>query len=301
MQNLFEPLSYKNRTLILDTDIGPDCDDAGAIAILFHMQKEYGFLIGGMVNSTSDLYGTKALMTLCKYYGYYNIPIGQFSKPDGVIHHNKYNKYITQHILPNLKGPDNPIMGSLELYKSVLEAAKDDEVIIVTIGSFLAVSEALKIYPTLFENKVHAVISMAGCFNMKKREFNAVWHIPSTQYFFDNFKNTIICTGLEVGIDIITGFENMNISDSKNPVKKAYFLFTEGINTRPSWDLTAIHFAVKGCSDFYELSDLGHIHFTDDGITEFTTNKQGRHMYIKKKAPNQLIADYLNNILTDIT
>ena len=30
----FQPVAEKKRSIILDTDIGPDCDDAGALAVL---------------------------------------------------------------------------------------------------------------------------------------------------------------------------------------------------------------------------------------------------------------------------
>jgi len=169
MKNIYEPIKTKRRNIILDTDIGPDCDDAAAIAILFEMQKEHNFHISGIVNSSSNPYGTKAIETLCKYYEYNDIPIGSYGKPDGLGDQVKYNKYLANNILPTLKGKDNPKMDSLKLYKKALESSEDDGTVIITIGSFLAISEALKAYPELFEKKVYAVISMAGRFIERKR------------------------------------------------------------------------------------------------------------------------------------
>ena len=297
MNNLFEPLKDNKRTVILDSDIGPDCDDAGAIALLFYYQKKYNFTIKGFVNCTSNPYGTKALQTLCKYYGYENILIGEFGSFDGLGDQNKYNKYLAEKILPVLNGKDNIVMNSIELYKSILEKAEDDTVIVITIGSFLSVSEAIKAYPELWNKKVHAVISMAGCFNQKKQEFNAVWNLQSTQYFFDNFNNHIICTGLEVGADIVTGFPQMNMPDLFNPVKMAYYLFTDGQNTRPSWDLTAVMLATEGVSEYFKLSENGHISFTDEGITVFTPSPSGKHKYMIKNTDNIAISDYINELL----
>jgi inosine-uridine nucleoside N-ribohydrolase len=297
MNNLFEPLKDKKRIVILDTDIGPDCDDAGAIAILFNLQKRYGFTVKGMVNCSSNAYGTKALQALCKYYGYNEILIGENENFDGLGNQNKYNKYLAMSILPSIQGEDNIVMSSTELYKSILKEAEDDDVIVITIGSFLTVSEALRTHPELWNTKVHAVISMAGCFNKRKREFNAVWNVASTQYFFNSFKNPIICTGVEVGADIITGFPEMAMPDMYNPVKMAYYLFTEGENTRPSWDLTAVIFAVEGVTEYFRLSPRGNITFTDEGITEFEPSKTGKHMFMVKDTDNDTISSYINGLL----
>lgn len=297
MDNLFEPLKNTKRIVILDTDIGPDCDDAGAIAILFHLQKQYGFTIKGMVNCTSNPYGTKALQTLCKYYGYHNILIGEYDKFDGFGNQIKYNKYLSENILPKLSGKDNTVIKSTDLYRSVLEHSEDNGIVVITIGSFLTVSESIKENTELWNKKVHAVISMAGCFNQKKREFNAVWNIKSTQYFFNTFNNTIICTGLELGADIITGFPHMAIPNAYNPVKMAYYLFTEGQNTRPSWDLTAVLFAVEGVSQYLRLSAPGDITFTDEGITEYKPSITGKHFYMIKNTESKIISEYINELL----
>lgn len=297
MKNIYEPIKSKRRNIILDTDIGPDCDDAAAIAILFEMQKEHNFHISGIVNSSSNPYGTKAIETLCKYYEYNDIPIGSYSKPDGLGDQVKYNKYLANNILPTLKGKDNPKMDSLELYKNALENSEDDGTVIITIGSFLAICEALRTYPELFEKKVNAVISMAGRFTERKTEFNVEWSVPAAKYFFDSFKNTVICSGFEVGVDVITGFEDMVMPDLTNPVKMSYYLFTDGLNTRPSWDLTAVEFAVNGQSDLYRLSEPGIINVTKEGFTEHKINDNGKHMYIIKNAPSDTIAIYLNDLL----
>ena len=64
----------------------------------------------------------------------------------------------------------------------------------------------------------------------------------------------------------------------------SYYLFTDGLNTRPSWDLTAVEFAVNGQSDLYRLSEPGIINVTKEGFTEHKINDNGKHMYIIKNA-----------------
>ena len=64
---MYEALKYKKRSIILDTDIGPDCDDVGAIAVLISYAKEYGNKILGICNCTSNIYGTATIDALKDY------------------------------------------------------------------------------------------------------------------------------------------------------------------------------------------------------------------------------------------
>lgn len=72
----YEPLKRVKREILLDTDIGPDCDDAGALALLHHFSKKYGIRISGICNCTSNLYGCGAIDVIGRYCGADDIPIG---------------------------------------------------------------------------------------------------------------------------------------------------------------------------------------------------------------------------------
>ena len=50
----YSPLSQLQRTVILDTDIGPDCDDAGAIACLLFWQERYHFSVAAGTADRAD-------------------------------------------------------------------------------------------------------------------------------------------------------------------------------------------------------------------------------------------------------
>ena len=74
----FEALCDKARGVILSTDIGPDCDDVGAIALLHLYSKKFGFPILGMINCTTNDNGTKTLYALNKQVGCSDIPLGRW-------------------------------------------------------------------------------------------------------------------------------------------------------------------------------------------------------------------------------
>ena len=69
MNHVFEPLCKKPRAVILDTDIGPDCDDVGALVCLIDYAKKYGFPILGICNCTSNKAGTGTIDAVCRHCG----------------------------------------------------------------------------------------------------------------------------------------------------------------------------------------------------------------------------------------
>ena len=51
---IYTPLRQGGKTLLIDTDIGPDCDDAGALAVAAGMAKRYRVPVGAVVSCTSS-------------------------------------------------------------------------------------------------------------------------------------------------------------------------------------------------------------------------------------------------------
>ena len=78
MNHIFEPLCKKPRSVILDTDIGPDCDDVGALVCLIDYAKKYGFPILGICNCTSNKSGNGAIDAVCRHVGVETPYLGQW-------------------------------------------------------------------------------------------------------------------------------------------------------------------------------------------------------------------------------
>jgi hypothetical protein len=293
----FEYLSKSKKSIILDTDIGPDCDDVGAEAILLYFSRKYGFNVLGMVNCTSNPYGNGALDAVAQYCGYKDIPIAQFERPGFLTDGLRYNKYLSQNLSRNYMDGTLKVWQSTHFYKDVLNKAEDNSIVVVTIGQFNTFCEILKAEPDLVNRKVYALVSMAGEYVTGRREYNVICDIPSAKYVFANFKNHIIMTGSEVGGNILTGFPDIGKPDISNPIQMAYNLFTDGVNVRSSWDLTAVQFAVEGENGMYVLSDNGTNVISDDGRCIFTKHSDGLHNYLVKRKDDAFIAGYLNSIL----
>ena len=48
----------------------------------------------------------------------------------------------------------------------------------------------------------------------------------------------------------------------------------------PTWDLTAVLYAVRPDAGYFKLSDPGTIKVLDDGRTKFTPAMEGKHRYL---------------------
>lgn len=57
----YEPLKKVKRSVIVDTDIGPDVDDVGALVVLRKVAQKYDVPVLRIVNCTSNIYGNDAI------------------------------------------------------------------------------------------------------------------------------------------------------------------------------------------------------------------------------------------------
>ena len=289
----YEPLKDSRRNVIFDTDIGPDCDDAGAFAVMASLAKKYDIKILGAANCTSNPHGTDALAVLSEHFGL-DIPLGEHKGyevlPDG----DKYNKKLAKKYNTKAKNA----VSAAEFYKKLLSKAENDSITVITVGTFTNIAEILEKEPKLFNAKVNSIVAMAGKFPSGK-EFNIESDIRAAKYVFENFRNVIVCSGFEIGHGIMTGFAEKPMSET--PVYECYKEYLGGKEPylRDSWDLTAVQYAFEGNSDYYSLSKSMKITVSDDGSVTAEKDKYSNRYYIIQEAKNNEIAAYLNAILLE--
>lgn len=289
----FEPLCVKKRKVILDTDIGPDCDDVGAITLLNRWADEYGYEIAGIVNCTSNRYGTACVDAICTYLGRPDVLIGEY-KPEGFNAEGlKYNKYIAENFPNKYINGEKTAMDSSDLYEKILSESEDDGVIIVTVGMLNTVWNAYEKDPELFAKKVHAVVPMAAEYK-NGHEYNIFCHTEAAKNFCEKFPGDVFFSGLELGVDIMTGFEK---GDDSNPIVKSYELYCGESRTRNSWDLVTVMFAVFGTEKYFGLTETGKVIIDDNGNNTYEESADGNHAYITSLVPKSELADVMNSIL----
>ncbi len=291
----YQPLKDSKNGVIFDTDMGPDCDDAGALDILIKLAKKYGVKILGAANCTSNSWGNGAIRAIAEHHGIEDLPVGQHKGYEVLPNGDKYNKDVTKKYFKHTSSIINA-ESAADFYKKILTKAEKKSVTVITVGTLTNIAEILEKEPKLFNEKVCNIVAMAGKFPSGK-EFNIESDIDAAKYVFDNFKNVIVCSGFEVGDGVMTGFDSEPEADS--PVFDCYkeYLGGNAPYLRDSWDLTAVHFAFEGCEKYYSLSKSVKITIEPDGKMLSVKDKYAKRFYIKRKTDKPVLAEYLNGIL----
>lgn len=293
--------------MIFDTDMGPDYDDVGALAMVhaFHDQGKVDLL--ATIASTNYENVGNVLSIINSYFGKRNIPTGvsgsygvdmrdwQFWS-DSLV--SKYTHYISQ----------EPRKDAVKLYRKLLSSADDNSITIVTVGFLSNIAELLRsqgdeISPLtgkeLMHKKVKTLISMAGKFP-EGMEFNIEMDAASANYVNDHWKGKWILSGFEIGEKIHTGLpliKNNSITDS--PVKDVYRISIpmaeEDEKGRMSWDQTAVLVAALGVEPFYKI-ERGNLVLKPDGYNYWEKGGGNHYILIEEADPNE-VGELINSLM----
>jgi inosine-uridine nucleoside N-ribohydrolase len=296
--------------VILDTDMGPDCDDAGALAVLHALVDAGKANILGVTYCTSIPTGPACVDAINRFYGRPDIPVGALAK-EGFLRgasYERYTPFIAAHFdnrFKTAKAPD-----AVSVVREVLAQRPDCSVEIIGIGPFVNLADLLASGPDghssmpgieLVRTKVRRLVAMGGRFALNDRgeeeaEWNIVQDIGAAQEVMRSWPTPVVLSPSEAGGLVMTGKGLMARCGEDNPVKKAYDIYTEG-HGRNSWDLVTVYFAVCGESGMWELSEPGTIDADVQGITRLRPDAQGSHRYLIAKAPVPQVEALLEPLL----
>ena len=303
------------KNVILDTDIGPDCDDAGAIAILNKLCDFGEARVLAMGNCTVNPVGACCIDAINWYYGRHTIPVGTLKATNGPGDDDengdwlKYNKFIAENFDHSFKHTLIPDV--VTVYREALEKAEDNSVILITIGMLTNIKNLMLSEPDMYsplngmeliEQKVKKLVCMAGNFREGNAdfftEFNINTDIDAAQYVIQNFNKDIAFCPYEMGYPIIAGARLTATGDmKKNPVAKAYQIYCGSSGSRNSWDLVTVYYAVRGTHGLFRESRKGNITIDEKGYTYFKEDPNGHHIVIVNKAPPNEISQILEDII----
>jgi len=296
--------------IIFDSDMGPDFDDVGAIAILHALAAKGECEI--LATLASDGYPTIAptLEVFNRYFKKPNIPIGvpgpdapSFSCP------NHWNDSLVVKYLPKLKtNKDYP--SATEVYRKVLASQKDNSVVIVTVGFISNLEALLKSGPDknsplsgkeLVAKKVKKLVAMAGGFP-EGNEFNVNQHAKASMYAFQNWPTPILFSGFEIGVQIMTGNKVATHGTKGSPVQWAYEYCLATYEKKPflnrnSWDHTAVLCAIRNPEDYFYVIGNGTLVCNADGSNTWDADKNSNHSFLVHKYPYQKIATILDDLM----
>jgi inosine-uridine nucleoside N-ribohydrolase len=294
--------------VIFDTDMGPDYDDVGAIALLHAFADKGEAKILATIASTKYEGVVPVLSVLNTYFKRSMLPIGV---PHGEASILRDTQHWSDSIIanyPHLFKRNDQATEAVELYRKILAAQPDNSVTLITVGFLTNIFNLLKSPPDdysslsgadLVNQKVNKLVSMAGRFP-KGKEFNVHIDAKAARYVFKNFKKPVILSGFEIGAKIKTGLpliQNDSIQDS--PVKDVFRisipLAKEDRQGRMSWDETAVLVAVRGVEPFYKLL-CGTMIVAEDGSNSWNPNGKGHCRLTENQSP-KIVESLINELM----
>ncbi len=312
------------KNIILDTDIGPDCDDAGALALL-NIYADKGLCrILGVGHCTSNPYGAGAIDAICRHYGRDDVVIGTWKGRDFLNEEicRRYNRPITEK-LPN-RYKDSQPEEVVRAYRRILVSQPDGSVEFIAVGpldalSALLDSEGDDISPlsgkALVAAKTAKLTMMAGIFRPSDEaraeeaqrlcgrqieeyaEYNVVCDAAASKNIADNWPTAKSYLGWEAGL-METGC-CLEKAPADHPVRMAYELWNEGRQIkRCSWDPMTVMYAIEGDNGLVRNSVPGTVRFTDEGYTEFVAAEDGKDHFAELCADDKDIVGYINGLLS---
>ena len=310
--------------LIIDTDLGFDCDDAGALAIANMLKNKGELEILAVTHSVNKKIGCDAIKLVNDYYKNAGIPVGvaeRYALNADRFYEEFYAKFHYAESFPgwgekptfykilnkfDLGKYENVVYRSAkEIIIGTLEKSEDKSVTVVCIGQANNVADVLETNGVLFKKKVKRVVVMCGNFNdydyeyrlgdmYWKGEFNVLLDIHSMQRLFAERDLPIYVLDFNQGFDVLSGAPLQSQTD--NPVKTAYFVHGNGTNFNlPSWDIMAVMFASGEFTDMFSLGEKGSVTVDDNGKTTFRQGN-GEHRLIYRKTEQKAFADCINEL-----
>lgn len=297
-------------SLILDTDLGPDYDDVGAMAVM-HALADSGYVdILATLSSNHDESVVPCIEVLNTYFNRPSIPVGAPKSEGGVTMTSGYKIKWTEVLpdkYPHKTKKTSDASDAVQVYRKVLSAQPDKSVVICTIGFFtnlkdLLHSEGDEYSPLsgkeLVAKKVKQVVAMAGFFP-KGREFNVFCDTPASKTVAEQWPTEIVFSGFEIGNVVLTGKKLVASDITDSPVKDAYALcFAEGDpDGRMSWDLTAVWVAIKGYDPYYNVERGIFKVIDEEGTNTWIPDENGKDLRLIEKMPAGQMAALLENYM----
>ncbi|HMH20135.1 MAG TPA: nucleoside hydrolase [Puia sp.] len=298
------PLSaQKNKKpvpVILDTDLGPDYDDVGAVAILHALADKGEARPLAIMASNKNEFVAPCINILNSWFGRPDLPIGA---PKGA---GAPSRGATQHWpemlvkkYPHTIKTTAEVPDAVQLYRKILAAEPDHSVTIISIGFLTNLANLLASAPDnysglsgrdLVSKKVTSLVSMAGRFP-EGREYNIYIDSTASEKVFMHWPTPVFFSGWEVGQQIITGRQLVANENLRGPVKDvfAWCIGFSGadLNGRMSWDETAVLMGVMGARPWFGLH-RGHILF-NGGADKWDDDPSANQAYLTMTMPAEEI------------
>ncbi len=299
------------KKIIFDTDMGVDCDDAAALAILLNAHKKGECALIGVTASSTREGASATVQVIADYYGV-NVPVARMSAPPNPC--DAFNHY-SLHIKNRYKVEDSKL-DSVPLLRKLL-AESEEKVSLVVVGPMSNIAGLLRTKAdeyspldgkALVKEKVDVAYIMGGSFHVGESpeqgiiskyvfsEWNILQDIPSAIEVANNLPCETLFVPHEAGYSVWT-----NMKSGDNPVwecMKAYAISEKLWNgkefARHSWDPVTALCPMHDLSPYFVYSAYGKVTIDEHGTTKFVATENGKDRYLIPRENYQEVANLVN-------
>ena len=262
-------LELKVKDFVYDHDLGSDCDDGGAIAMLLNAHRDGYCRILAITSCVFNPYASYCVKLLCEYFGVDDVEIGVNTERDTLSDEGWYQcsksqaeKYYTE------RGREFPKFESnIPLIRRCLAKSRGD----VTLASTGALTTLLPLMESgadeysplkgveLFREKVGHYICGGGNFPMGLQESNFLCDPEAVDKVINTYLKDYPMTfvGAEVAGGTFSGIVMMQ-DKYRDYVLRDIYLHHRADCNHNSWDLGVIHYSVFGTSYGYFRLEKGY-------------------------------------------
>ena len=307
--NAVTATTNKPLKIILDSDIGQDCDDAAVMALMHQFADKGEVEILATMFPMQDPMGAPAMDVINTYYGRPDIPIGTYKgnfKYLGELW-DHYNTKLAKNFPHDLKnGQDAP--DAISLYRQILAQQEDTSVVIVAVGPERLLADLLKSKPDgtsklsgrdLIKQKVK-MLSVMGAGFPKDQEWNIKIAPDAAKLVAESWPTPIVYSGNEIGQAIRTGKRLLTEAPKNSPVRASFenHPFVDSVTKdRQSWDQTALLFAVRGTQNNWKLESNGYNFIDEAGKNEWRQNTDKNHSYLVLNRPAAEVSQVIEDLM----
>ena len=305
--------------IMIDTDIGNDCDDAGALALCHALCEKGEAQLLAVTACLSTPYIAGCIDAINRHYNRI-VPVGEnYNKEEKRLQFDEggctCDKIVFERFNNSYK--ENRAEESLKVLRKTLAEAEDGSVTLVGIGYLTSLAQLIMSKPDDFSalsgkelvlKKVKRTVVMGGRFYETwpmdiingieniKAEFNIINDIKSAQTVCDEWCGELVFSSVEIGNYCRTLKDAYR--RTQNPVGLAYSVYPWAKEKgRESWDLTAILYAIRPDSEYWYTHAKGKISVDDEGVTTFETRPDGKHTYLIPRMDYKQLEEEIDNIV----
>ncbi len=319
-------MQQEHRTkLIFDTDIGGDCDDAGALALIHRLCDCGEAELLAVTHCCNGAYYAGCIDAINRFFGR-TVPVGiQLSREPVANPAGVYAAHLCEHY-PNRYPPethqtkDGP-EDSLTVLRRTLAAAEDQSVTLVVTGAMSSMARLLRsgadeLSPwtgkELIDRKICRTVLMGGRFfetwpMVLYESGNPTHHVMTWEYnirgsgyedastVFAEWPGELMLSSYEIGTYLVTMVGYAGRAEPGDPVAAAYRLHNHDTG-RCSWDHTAVLEAVRPGRYWYPHA-FGRITVDRDMVTHWHAEEGARQSYLLPKVDYEVIRQTIDDLL----